>query len=65
MEGQMNTFGQVDLEVEKFKIQKTQMYLQIVSVMLSATLIYFLIKSKRSEDATNFVEESSGPEIDN
>jgi hypothetical protein len=55
----------VNLELEKFKIQKTQMYLQIVSVMLSATLIYFLIKSKRSEDATNFVEESSGPEIDN
>jgi hypothetical protein len=61
----MNTFGQPDLELEKFKIQKTQMYLQIVSVMLSATLIYFLIKSKRSEDATNFVEEDGGPDLDN
>jgi hypothetical protein len=61
MAGKMN---EQNLELEKFKIQKTQMYLQIVSVMLSATLIYFLIKSKRSEEATNFIEDSDGPELD-
>jgi hypothetical protein len=41
----------VNLEIEKFKIQKTQMYLQIVSVMLSATLIYFLVKDKNKNAA--------------
>ena len=60
-----NQTPQINLEIEKFKIQKTQMYLQVVSVMLSATLIYFLIKSKKSEEATNFLEDGNGPELDN
>lgn len=35
------------LELEKFKIQKTQMYLQIASVIMSAVLLYVLINGKK------------------
>ena len=57
--------SQVNLELEKFKIQKTQMYLQIVSVLLSATLIYFLISSKKEKEAANWIgEEDVGPDMD-
>jgi hypothetical protein len=66
MENAMNQqFGQTpDLELEKFKIQKTQMYLQIVSVLLSATLIYFLISSKKEKEAVQWIEEDGGPDMD-
>jgi hypothetical protein len=50
--------SQVNLELEKFKIQKTQMYLQIISVMLSATLIYFLIKDK-NKSAANLSDDAA------
>lgn len=52
------------LELEKFKIQKTQMYLQVVSVLLSATLIYFLITSKKEKEAVTWMEgEDIGPDM--
>jgi hypothetical protein len=35
------------MEIEKFKIQKTQMYLQIASVVMSAVLLYVLISGKK------------------
>ena len=57
----MNTIGQPDLELEKFKIQKTQMYLQIVSVLLSATLIYFLISEKKS--VKKYVDSDVSPDL--
>lgn len=37
----------MDLEVEKFKIQKTQMYLQVASVIMSAILLYVLINGRK------------------
>ncbi len=37
----------LNLEVEKFKIQKMQMYLQIASVVMSAVLLYVLINGKK------------------
>lgn len=37
-----------ELELEKLKIQKTQMYLQVASVFMSAILLYVLISNKQS-----------------
>lgn len=37
------------MELEKFKIHKTQMYLQIASVTMSAILLYVLISGKKSK----------------
>jgi len=50
-----------NLELEKIKIQKTQMYLQIVSVLLSATLIYFLISEKKS--VKKYVDSDISPDL--
>jgi Na+-driven multidrug efflux pump len=40
----------LNLEVEKFKIQKTQMYLQVASVIMSAVLLYVLISGNKKAD---------------
>lgn len=53
--------NQNDMELQKFKIQKTQMYLQIASVIMSAVLLYVLINGKKAEkvedDAFNNIGE--------
>ena len=43
----------INLEIEKFKIQKTQMYLQVASVIMSAVLLYVLIKGKKELEQTD------------
>lgn len=49
----------MDTELEKLKIQKTQMYLQVVSVFLSSVLLYVLITSKKNPNVieTEFMVE--------
>lgn len=50
----------MDLEVEKFKIQKTQMYLQIASVIMSGVLLYVLISSRMANsNASNMLDDGS------
>ena len=42
------------------------MWLQLASVILSATLIYFLINSKKEKEAAAWLdEEDVGPDMEN
>lgn len=43
--------NQEQLDMERFKIQKTQMYLQVMSVIMSGILLYVLINGKKQTAA--------------
>lgn len=43
----------MNTELERLKIQKTQMYLQVVSVIISGVLLYVLVSNKK---ASNVIE---------
>jgi hypothetical protein len=52
------------LELEKHKMQKTQMYLQVVSVLLSSIFLYVIVTGKsRVKTVRNPNDDDYDPDI--
>jgi hypothetical protein len=47
----------MSIEEEKLKIQRTQMYMQMIQIAISATLLYFLVFSKSKQAVTAQIEQ--------
>ena len=50
----------MDYELEKYKIARNQMYMQMLQIALSATLLYFLVFEKvhtTAEEDEDLLEE--------